>query len=58
MTLHQLSPAAAAANRASRLRRRVDHLAALAWWMLRLHVAERHHLPRSALGPPPRMDGR
>ncbi|MDB5416705.1 MAG: hypothetical protein JWP50_124 [Phenylobacterium sp.] len=57
MTLHQVSPPAAA-NRASRLRRRLDHLAALAWWMLRLHVAERHHLPRSALGPPPRMDGR
>ena len=23
------------------------------WWALRLHVAERHHLPRGELGEPP-----
>lgn len=58
MTLLQFSPAAVAQPRTSRLRRRMEHLAALWWWMLRLHVAERHHLPRSAVGPPPRLDGR
>jgi len=58
MTLHRLSPAAVAPSRPSRLRRRLEHLVALCWWSLRLHVAERHHLPRSAIGPPPRMDGR
>jgi hypothetical protein len=56
MTLHH--PPAAAASRANRLGRRLAHLAAHWWWMVRTHVAEQHLLPRGSAGPEPRWDDR
>jgi hypothetical protein len=46
-------PAALVPVRAARLRARLGYLAACWWWSLRVHVAESHHLPRDAAGPPP-----
>lgn len=33
---------------------RLSYVAARSWWMLKLHVAESHGLPRSSAGPEPK----
>jgi len=58
MTLPQPSAVATAAPRAGRMGRRLRHLAAHAWWMVRTHVADQHFLPRGSAGPEPRLDDR
>ena len=53
MTLHQLHPAALPLLAGPCPLRLPGRLAAAWWWMLKVHVAERHRLPREAAGEPP-----
>lgn len=53
MTLHPLHPAALPLPPRLAPLPLARQLAAAWWWMLKVHVAERHGLPREAAGEPP-----
>jgi hypothetical protein len=53
MSLDDLLPASLPRRRTLSLPAGLARFAAWCWWSLRVHVAERHHLPRDAAGPPP-----
>lgn len=57
MSLYPLH-AAPDARTEPQVARRLGYVAARSWWMLKLHVAESHGLPRSSAGPEPKPPSR